>query len=143
MIYIEGVRIVGAEPDDEDELARGFGKPGRAHPMLRLVLAHVCQEYAFHETVGNIKPGFICTSFFRTIKEDAALGGTRVHCYWRAIDLVPAGDAEDDVLSAIAAIVNDTWQYDPKKPKLPVCYAKTHGTGPHLHIQVSDRTRRR
>lgn len=43
----------------------------------------------------------------------------------------------------LAAILNRTWFYDPKRPHLNVCVSKLHGSGAHIHIQCHSRTRRR
>jgi hypothetical protein len=43
----------------------------------------------------------------------------------------------------VATQVNRKWQYDPRRPHLKVAVAAKHGTGPHVHLQVHPRSKRR
>ena len=111
--------------------------PPRLHPRLvAIVLAAAL--FAFSE-YGWI---FCVTSILRTVKEDAELGGTGVHCLGRAIDIRTRGIAQEWV-DSVTARVNGIWTYDPERPDKPVAYVKQHGTGPHLHLQVHPQTTKR
>ena len=85
---------------------------------------------------------FEVTSTIRTPEEDRAAGGHGIHCTGRAVD-VGARNIPDDLVHAVTAWVNGRWQYDPQRGNLTVCYSAPHGTGPHLHFQVHERTRQR
>lgn len=93
--------------------------------------------------LDKCKWNFRITSCFRTQEENADAGGkTLIHCLWRAID-VGAADVEQEWIDFITDYANTKWVYDPSRPKIPVCYSAPHGSGPHLHFQVCDQTRRR
>ena len=85
---------------------------------------------------------FDVTSAIRTAKEDAALGGSGIHVTGRAVD-VSARSIPSQLVKAVTDWVNERWVYDPARPRLTVCYSAPHGTGPHLHFQVHERTRLR
>lgn len=40
----------------------------------------------------------------------------------------------------ICHIINEQYTYDPARPKLKVAIGKTHGSGPHIHLQVHPNT---
>jgi hypothetical protein len=46
-------------------------------------------------------------------------------------------------VAKVARKINEQWIYDPKRPKMVVCYVLPHGEGPHIHLQVHPNTRRR
>ena len=79
------------------------------------------------------------TSIWRTGAEDAKLKGSGLHTLWRAID-IRTNDAPAGALAVIGNGINNGWVYDPARPKLKVAVWKPHGTGPHLHLQVSSAT---
>lgn len=53
------------------------------------------------------------------------------------------GHSMREEMERIAGSVNGLWSYDPNRPGKLVVYAKPHGTGPHLHLQVHPNTIRR
>lgn len=76
------------------------------------------------------------TSIFRTKEEDEELEGHGVHPAWRALD-IRTSDEKPEAVEDVVNFVNSRWHYDPVRPRLVVAYAKPHGTGPHIHLQVS------
>jgi hypothetical protein len=89
----------------------------------------------------------VVTSIGRSWKQERKNGRSGIHAAgppWRAIDIsirtLTGGQAEAERL---AGLINSLWQYDPRRAKKPVCYAKPHGTGPHIHLQVHPRTVRK
>lgn len=91
------------------------------------------------------------TSLNRSRQRDRQLGGSGVHAAgppWRAVDIgirvldTVRGGAQTEA-ERLADLVNSMWVYDPTRPHLPVCYAKPHGDGPHIHLQVHHLTRRK
>ena len=85
-------------------------------------------------------PAFV-TCIFRTPLEDKALGGTGIHSSWRAVDIrTAAGGISDATVDDVVQWANSHYCYNPKVPRIPVAYAKPHGSGPHLHIQVHPST---
>ena len=90
----------------------------------------------------------------RTVGEEMEAGGkTGVHVVgppWRACDIsvrrLEGGEeytAEDQVSAAlIEASLKPRWVYDPARPALEEVLARPHGSGPHIHLQVSHATRR-
>ena len=86
----------------------------------------------------------VVSSIYRTPEEDAAVGGSGVHCTrpHRAVDI--AADRWDDPLVwEVAHAINREWQYDPARPHKQCALYRRHGTGPHVHLQVHPRTQRR
>ena len=104
------------------------------HPVVRMIVleaaTHALDEHGWL---------FEVTSCLRSAAEDAALGGSGIHVTGRAVD-VSARSIPERLVSEVTGRVNARWQYDPKRPKLTVCYSAPHGTGPHLHFQVHERT---
>ena len=82
---------------------------------------------------------FTITSIYRTPQEDAALQASGIHCDWRAVDVRTRGRSAAEI-EDIARYANSRWQYDPRRPRLKVCFKEVHGTGPHAHFQVHERT---
>jgi|ERR1035437_1103454 hypothetical protein len=82
------------------------------------------------------------TSIFRTKEQDKALGGSGIHCMWRAIDIA-APSWDDPASKALADTANSIWDYDPLRPHLLVALYAPHAsaTGSHIHLQVCDRTK--
>lgn len=107
------------------------------HPLVRLILLEAAEHSL--ETHGWL---FEVTSCLRTAAEDAALGGSGIHVTGRAVD-VSARSIPERLVKAVTDWVNARWQYDPQRPQKTVCYSAPHGTGPHLHFQVHERTRAR
>lgn len=95
-------------------------------------------EYAFNRH-GWI---FVVTSCVRTAEEDKELHGSGVHVAGRAVD-VRTRNIKKDVIADVSQYVNGMWQYDAARPALMVWFDKTHGSGPHAHIQVSHKTKKR
>lgn len=87
----------------------------------------------------------VVTSLHRTAEEDARLGGSGVHVAgppWRAVDMIGRGMGWPEYLE-VAERLNADWVYNPTAPEKQVAVAQTHGTGPHLHLQVHPQTVRR
>ncbi len=82
------------------------------------------------------------TSVWRSHAEDKALGGSGIHCLWRAVDF-HASSWDDPAITRAAAKINADYIYDPKRPMMVVADFQPHGTGPHLHIQVCGNTEKR
>ena len=116
----------------EDEF---FGP--EVHSVVRMIVLEAA-EHAL-ETHGWL---FEVTSCLRTAAEDAALGGSGIHVTGRAVD-VSARSIPDGLVKSVTDWVNARWQYDPLRARLTCCYSAPHGTGPHLHFQVHERTRSR
>ena len=116
----------------EDEF---FGP--EVHPVVRMIVLEAA-EHAL-EVHGWL---FEVTSCLRTREEDIAAGGHGIHVTGRAVD-VGARSIPEGMVKAITGWVNDRWQYDPQRPNLTCCYSAPHGTGPHCHFQVHERTRLR
>ena len=73
---------------------------------------------------------------------NAALKASGIHCEWRAVDVRTRGRSSAAV-EDVARYANEKWVYDPRRPRLRVCFAEPHGTGPHAHFQVHANTRLR
>ena len=91
-------------------------------------------------------PDPICTvgSIYRPYAEEKQLGRSGVHGTddldhggHRAVD-IPTADWV--IASRVAVYVNARWVYDPARPGKMVAYAAEHGTGPHVHLQISTTT---
>jgi len=88
------------------------------------------------------------TCIFRTPEEEETAGGkSGVHMTnpHRAIDLRIKNLVGDYQLkaNALAETLNSLWIYDPTRPNLKVAISKVHGSGPHVHLQVSNNTERK
>jgi hypothetical protein len=100
-------------------------------------------------TLVNLWPdeSLSVTSIGRSVTQDRALGASGIHSAgppWRAIDIsIRTLKGGQDAADGLADLVNDMWVYDPRRPTMGVCYAKPHGSGPHIHLQVHPRTRRK
>jgi len=115
---------------------------GSLHPALTAVLRDLLPLWP--------KDTLRITSIYRTPGEDAALGASGIHTTTphRALDasITALGSTVEERwrrARAVATQLNALWVYDPNRPTLKVCVAQPHGTGPHLHVQVHPRTRRR
>lgn len=93
----------------------------------------------------------VITSVYRNRREDIAVGGTGrgVHTLWRAVD-IRTRDVRARLVADLKMQLDARWIYDPTRldpttgqSTYPLAYAKPHGTGPHLHLQVHPRTGRR
>jgi len=90
----------------------------------------------------------IVTSVHRS-KEQNDLAGAKslIHVVgppYRAMDISLRGlTGGQEKAEAICELLNDLWVYDYTRPTKPVAYAKPHGTGPHIHLQVHPNTRQR
>jgi hypothetical protein len=124
--------ITFAGADTEDQF---YG--GKLWPLARQIVLDAA-EYAFQRH-GWI---FVVTSCIRSAEEDAALGGSGLHVAGRAVDLSVRGVTKT-ALKDVNLYVNGTWEYDPSRPNLLVWFDKKHGTGPHVHVQVSIKTKKR
>ena len=110
------------------------------HPMLVEVM-HALDLEA--EKVGWKK--VIVTSMWRSRAENRAAGAkTLIHCQKpiRAAD-IRIRDVDPALVELVGTALNLKYQYDKNQPKLNVAFWKLHGTGPHLHLQVHNNTRRR
>lgn len=105
------------------------------HPKLRELVA-AAEEYA-----ATKRWAWLVTSIWRSPAEDAALEGSGVHTEWRALD-IRTRDVSAQVVADVTRWINDRWKYDPTRPDLRVAISEPHGTGPHLHLQVHERTTR-
>ena len=89
----------------------------------------------------------VVSSIGRSWAQDKKLGGSGVHAAgppWRAMDIsIRTLSGGQERAEKLADLINSMWCYDPQRPKKPVCYAKPHGDGPHIHLQVHPRTMRR
>lgn len=110
---------------------------GPLHPLLRVVFGEMA-DY----TVLRWQWMPFVTCIYRTKAEDDELEGTGVHSAWRALD-VRTKDVDRDAVEDAVEHLNAEWVYDPRRLRLSVAYAKPHGSGPHLHLQVHPSTRRR
>ena len=91
----------------------------------------------------------VVTSVHRTANENEQAGArSQIHVVgppYRAVDLRIRnidGDFQR-IAEEIAEDLNDDWAYDPDRPDKPVAFARVHGSGPHIHLQVHPRTTRR
>jgi hypothetical protein len=88
----------------------------------------------------------IVTSIWRSLREDKAMGGSGVHSTrpHRAMDLRIRNLGGDFQTKAeeVADVLNTIWTYDVTRPTKKVAIAKVHGSGPHIHVQVHERTQR-
>jgi len=109
---------------------------GQLWPLARLLTRELCL-LALH---SDWTP--LLTCIYRTFEEDREIGGSALHCYWRAVD-VRTRDVDEATVAHCTDALNERWVYDPERPRLVVALSKPHGTGPHLHLQVHARTRLR
>lgn len=119
----------------------------RLHPTLLEVLGDALAAWP--------KPLMTVTCIWRTAEEEAAAGGkTGIHIAgppYRAVDVrVRDLDGEDGYSPAdqvladtVAAAVNEKWVYDEARPQLSVAFSFPHGSGPHIHFQCSNASRKR
>lgn len=110
------------------------------HPTLLEVLKSLVHRWPHFQLV--------VTSLARTREEDENLGASGIHSAgppWRAIDLRTRSlqERQMDRLRIVEEAVNLEWIYDPQRPDLKVLLVSAHGTGPHAHVQVHNRTIRR
>jgi hypothetical protein len=87
------------------------------------------------------------TSIYRELAVDRAMGGSGVHATHphRAAD-IRIRNLQGDFQSkaeTVADALNSMWSYDVTRPGKKVAIAKVHGTGPHIHLQVHERTQRK
>jgi len=85
------------------------------------------------------------TSIYRTHEENENAGAlSTIHCQkpHRAVD-IGALKVSPTLIRDLDKHLDDNWVYDPMRPKLTCSYETLHGTGPHIHLQVSPATRRR
>ena len=95
------------------------------------------------------------TSMRRTVAENEKAGAkTTIHVtakkrgkwvgWHRAADL-RTKTFKDRVKETkrICDILNSKYVYDPKRPSMRVAIGNTHGSGPHIHLQVFPTTERR
>ena len=112
----------------------------KRHPKL-VDLVHDLDLEA--EKVGWQK--VVTSSIYRTIAENRAAGAkTIVHVTvpHRAQD-IDTKAVNTSLVSLVVDRLNAAWCYDHTRPSLPVAFARPHGTGPHIHLQVHPNTRRR
>ena len=85
------------------------------------------------------------TSIARTPEEDGALNASGIHACGpphRALDvrIRTLPDNYQETAEYLAESLNKCWMYDYNRPDKVVCYAKVHGSGPHMHLQVHANT---
>ena len=123
---------------------RQFQEVEHLHPTLWEVLEDCIQHWPGEQME--------VTCIYRNREEEKAAGGkSGVHVTepHRAADLriKNLGEGFKKKALALAETINSLWIYDDindeKRKNLNVAYAKPHGTGPHVHIQVHSRTVRR
>jgi hypothetical protein len=137
-------KVFGASVDDlilwKSERQRDEWIAGRLHPYLSMVFLRLVQRAAF----TSLKCLITVTDIYRSLEEDVKLGGTGIHCAWRAIDIA-ADSWQDPVIQKLTDFVNETWLYDPARPELLVALFAPHesATGPHLHLQTHEYTRQK
>lgn len=122
--------------------------------LLEFALCHVRLQRVLHEIGKDWPSRFMYLSrIWSTEDENEAAGArTLIHTVgppYRAADvsgknLTGGVDERWELCGAIAKRVNRRWAYDPNRPgRFSVAYAKPHGSGPHIHLQVHPNTRRR
>lgn len=62
-------------------------------------------------------------------------GSTSPHSVWQAVDFRTRG-VRQAIVDGMVKWAQERWEYNPADPSKPVAYAKPHGDGPHLHLQV-------
>ena len=105
----------------------------KVHPRLRLVMADAA---VFMARLGWDP---VITDVWRSKGEEARLGSSGVHNVWRAVD-VRTRDVEPCKVEDLRRYLEGRWVYDPARPAKVLCYTAEHGNGPHVHVQVTDRT---
>lgn len=107
-------------------------------PILKEIVEYLQEEWP--------KPYMVVTSIRRTEKENDAAGAkTLIHVViGRAIDIrvFNLGAGYQSKAIAFAKRVNRRWCYDPRRTNLSCAFARSHGSGPHIHLQVHPRTSR-
>ena len=103
----------------------------------------------FYDVVYNLWPEKVpvtITSIYRTSEENVATGGHpfSVHTVkpTRGMDLRIWQLTPQDI-ARIPRALNEKYVYDPRRPTMPVCYSRPHGSGPHFHLQTHPGTRLR
>ena len=94
------------------------------------------------------------TSIYRSPEQDRIIKGQTEAAYkrgihtvgppYRALDIsvLTIGPGWQRAVEKISDKLNEMWQYDYERTEKVVCYAKPHGTGPHIHLQVHPNTAR-
>lgn len=101
----------------------------------------------FSQLVNLWPDGYLTlTSIHRSKKQnDLAKAKSLIHVVgppYRAIDVSIHGlFGGQEKAESMCEVLNDIYQYDYTRPDKPVAYAKPHGTGPHIHLQVHPNTR--
>lgn len=117
---------------------RGLFEFLRCDPKLQGILLWVGSQWPPTELlVGDIH---------RTAEENAAAEAkTDIHVVgppFRAIDVRVSNltGNPQEAADHIGALVNARYVYDPTRPGMVVAYTVPHGTGPHVHLQVCERS---
>lgn len=110
---------------------------GKVHPVL---IGIAGEAVAFADRLGWSP--VVVTDIYRTLEEEAALRSSGVHHAWRAIDF-RTRDIKPKQVEDLRRFLEGAWVYDPMRPSKILCYTAEHGSGPHMHVQVTDRTVRR
>jgi hypothetical protein len=121
-----------------DELEAQFNSP-KLNGLLKSIATNI--DEVSKEVFGK---DLFVTSIYRTPEYDKQLGGTGIHCLYRAIDFA-APSWNDTTTANLADRANSLYRYDPLRIWLPVALYRPHesATGPHLHLQVCSRTKLR
>ena len=112
----------------DDRIKREW-ESGRLDPTVKFIVSEA-SEFAAH----YLQWPLVLTCIWRSQGEEKQLGGTSIHCFWRAVD-IRTRDRDSRDVDILAAFVNGRWIYDPSRPTKVVAYSKPHGTGPHCHVQ--------
>ena len=113
----------------------------KLHPALREVLAWM------HEYLPRSKTSrLVYTSIYRDYDAEIARGRSGVHGLRRGADIVviciDGKPYEQDEYNNLGILINSIFYYG-DGGKHQVAFAAPHGTGPHLHLQARDGTRKR
>lgn len=108
----------------------------KVHHLLRLVFADAVVFMA------RLPWEPLITDVYRTLAEEKAQQSSGVHHAWRAVD-VRTRDIDPKLVEDVRRYLEGRWAYDPMRPAKILCYTAEHGSGPHMHIQVTDRTQLR
>jgi hypothetical protein len=125
--------------DFRDERVQAEWESGRLNPLLRTVFTEAAE---FYSSLGRT-PCITC--IWRSAEEEEQLlvqtgqHPSGVHRVWRGIDM-HADSWIDPYAVKTAEYINSRWTYDPLRRSYKVALFEPHGTGPHLHFQVSEFT---
>src|SRR5687768_9561195 len=85
-------------------------------PTLERLLKQIVTDAA-EQAKSQHAWDFHLTSIYRTPEEDAALNGSGIHIYWRAVD-VRTNNVLADNVRAVTNWINARYIYNPQRPDL-------------------------